>query len=73
MTPLPPLPEPTMFHPHSGNPLYTAEQVEAIRRETVEACAALCDELKEAWKAGASHMTASLIAAEIRALLEKQE
>jgi hypothetical protein len=66
-----------MFSPHSGNPLYTAEQVEQIRRETVEACAQAFFAESNTW--GQVRKTYLLGAIQrqgakaIRALLEEQE
>ena len=87
MTALPPLPAPKIAYgyvwkvPIAKHDYYTAEQVEAIRRETVEACARVC-ELEAKHNADMApgsygmydHMEQAALdcAGEIRALLEKQ-
>ena len=84
MTALPPLPAPSLiFGIGDHREFYTAEQVEAIRRETVEACAAICraeahdfaEMIEGSRDARYDHMADGATTCEeaIRALLEKQE
>ena len=87
MTALPPLPPPaaegTAMHPtlricYTAKVNYTPEQVEAIRRETVEACARIVEAQTQRGRRlyaamNAEKVAACQYAAALRALLEKQE
>jgi hypothetical protein len=84
MTALPPLPSPKIAYgyawkvPIAKHDYYTAEQVEAIRRADVEACAQVCVAQARHWDTNRPvplygfSAELDLAAAKIRALLEKQ-
>lgn len=82
MTALPPLPPPDIWvredfglgdsTVHQG---YTPQEVEAIRRETVEACIARCEAVAQRHQEqhhSAAEIGADECAIDLRALLEKQ-
>ena len=83
MTALPPLPSPAAAYKHGcnveiaeGTSLYTAEQVEQIRRDVVEACAIRCAihsqyPIENDYDRGYDAARKKAAAA-VRALLEKQ-